>query len=213
MNAHPLSMKAATAVLALAAWLALLAACGDGAKSPGETPPADGETPAAGQTPAGDGGAFRLSSEAFKDGEEIPAAHTCDRHQGTSPPLAWTEPPAGTQSFALIMDDPDAPGGTFTHWVLFDLPAATRALEADVGTPEQPPVGGAQGGNDAGGVGYTGPCPPPGDPHGYQFRLYALDGPVNLDPGAKKQEVLDAIEGHILAEAELVGRYGAEAGE
>jgi len=69
------------------------------------------------------------------------------------------------------------------------------------------------GGNDAGGVGYTGPCPPPGDPHRYQFRLYALDGPVNLDPGAKKQEVLDAIEGHILAEAELVGRYGAEAGE
>ena len=206
MNAHLLSMKAATAVLAIAAWLALFAACGDGAKSPGETPPADGETP------AGDGGAFRLSSEAFNPGEEIPAAHTCDR-QGTSPPLAWTEPPAGTQSFALIMDDPDAPGGTFTHWVLFDLPADTRSLGVGVGTPERPPVGGVQGGNDAGGVGYTGPCPPPGDPHGYSFRLYALDGSVNLDPGAKKQEVLDAIEGHILAEAELVGTYSAAAGE
>jgi hypothetical protein len=106
------------------------------------------------------------------------------------------------------MDDPDAQGGTFTHWVLFDLPADMRALATGVETSERPPVGGAQGGNDADGVGYTGPCPPPGDPHGYRFTLYALDGPLNLDPGARKQEVLSAMEGRVLAEAELVGMYG-----
>ena len=199
MNAHPVSMKAATAVLALAASLALLAACGDGAKPPAKTP-------SAGQTPSA-GGNFRLSSAAFGPEEQIPVIHTCDGHN-TSPPLAWDGAPAETQSFALIMDDPDAPGGTFTHWVLFDLPADTRALTTGVETSERPPVGGAQGSNDADGVGYTGPCPPPGDPHGYRFTLYALDGAVNLDPGARKQEVLSAMEGHILAEAELVGMYG-----
>jgi Raf kinase inhibitor-like YbhB/YbcL family protein len=199
MNAHPLSMKAATAVLPLAACLALLAACGDGAKSPAKTPSV-AETPTAGDD-------FRLSSEAFGPDEQIPVIHTCDGHN-TSPPLAWPAPPDGTNAFALIMDDPDAPGGTFTHWVLIDLPPGSRTLTAGVEASERPPVGGAQGGNDADGIGYTGPCPPPGDPHGYRFTLYALDQAVGLEPGASKGELLAAMEGHVLAEAELVGTYG-----
>ena len=207
MSGFRFLVKGSIAVLALGACLALLAACGDGAKPPAKTPPSDGETPPAGQTPTGDGGDFRLSSEAFGPDEQIPVIHTCDGHN-TSPPLAWDGAPEGTNAFALIMDDPDAPGGTFTHWVLFDLPAGSRTLTAGVETSERPPVGGVQGGNDADGIGYTGPCPPPGDLHGYRFTLYALDVPVNLDPGAKKQEVLDTMDGHILAEAELVGTYG-----
>jgi hypothetical protein len=199
MSGYSIPTKAAAAVLALGACLALLAACGGGTKSPAKTP-------SAGQTPYA-GGDFRLSSEAFENDGTIPVIHTCDGHN-TSPPLAWDGAPAETQSFALIMDDPDAQGGTFTHWVLFDLPADMRALATGVETSERPPVGGAQGGNDADGVGYTGPCPPPGDPHGYRFTLYALDGSLNLDPGARKQEVLSAMEGRVLAEAELVGMYG-----
>jgi len=118
--------------------------------------------------------------------------------------------PQGTDALTLIVDDPDAPGGTFTHWVLLDLPAGTRELPEGVETAPMPANGlaGAQGSNDGGGIGYTGPCPPSGPAHRYRFTLYALDVPVNLDPGAQKQEVLSAMEGHILAQAELAGTYG-----
>ena len=189
-------------LLALGASLALFVACGGGAKSPAKTPVA-AETP----SPEGDATALSLTSEAFAQDGPIPERFTCDGAT-VSPPLAWSGVPQGTDAFALIMDDPDAPGGTFTHWVLFDLPAETRELPEGVETSERPPVGGVQGGNDADGSGYTGPCPPPGDPHRYRFTLYALDVPVNLDPGAKKQEVVDTMDGDILAEAELVGTYG-----
>jgi len=206
VDRHPYQMTKAPVRWALGAWLAvglLIAACGDGA----EAPPA-AETPATGQTPtAEDGGDFRLSSDAFGPNEEIPAIHTCDG-QNSSPPLTWPDPPSGTQSFALIMDDPDAPGAVFTHWVLFDLPPDTRALGIGVETTERPSVGGAQGGNDAGGIGYTGPCPPPDGPHRYRFSLYALDALLELGPGASKEDVLNAMQGHILVEAQLMGSYG-----
>ena len=205
MHAHPLSIKAATAVLAVGVWLTLLAACGGGDKAPSEmASPTD--TPGAEATPTEEGSEFRLSSEAFENEESIPARFTCDG-ENVSPPLAWSGAPVETKAFALIMDDPDAPGGTFTHWLLFDLPAETRELPEGVETSERPQVGGVQGSNDADSIGYTGPCPPPGTPHRYRFTLYALDVPVNLDPGAQKQEVLDAMEGHVLAQTELVGTY------
>jgi len=204
MSVRRICVKASL-LLALGAWLTLFAACGGGAKSPARTPsPTD--TPRAGETPS-PGGDFRLSSDAFENEESIPARFTCDG-ENASPPLAWSGAPAETQSFALIMDDPDAPGGVFTHWVLFDLPAETSELPEGVETSERPQVGGVQGSNDADSIGYGGPCPPSGPAHRYRFTLYALDGPVNLDPGAKKQEVLDTMDSDILAQAELVGTYG-----
>ena len=207
MSARRICMKGSM-LLALGAWLTLLAACGGGTKSPAETPSPTG-TPRAEATPTGEDGAFRLSSDAFGQDEEIPARFTCDG-DNLSPPLAWSGVPQGTDALALIVDDPDAPGGTFTHWVLLDLPAETRELPEGVETAPMPANGlaGAQGSNDGGGIGYTGPCPPSGPAHRYRFALYALDVPVNLDPGAQKQEVLSAMEGHILAKAELVGTYG-----
>jgi Raf kinase inhibitor-like YbhB/YbcL family protein len=197
--------RVACACLAL---VLLLAACGGSTKSPAETPSPTG-TPRAEATPTEEGGDLRLSSEAFANEETIPTRYTCDG-DNLSPALSWSGVPQGTEALALIADDPDAPGGTFTHWVLLDLPAEARELPEGVETVPMPANGlaGAQGSNDGGGIGYTGPCPPSGPPHRYRFTLYALDVPVNLDPGAQKQEVLSAMEGHILAKAELVGTYG-----
>ena len=198
MSVRRICVKASL-LLALGASVALFAACGGGAKSPAKTP--------AGGTPSPGVATFALTSEAFENEGTIPARYSCDG-DNVSPPLTWTEPPQGTDALALIVDDPDAPGGEFTHWVLFDLPAETRALPEAVETSERPQVGGAQGGNDAGGTGYTGPCPPEGPAHRYRVTLYALEAPINLDPGAKKQEVLDIMDGDILARAELAGTYG-----
>jgi Raf kinase inhibitor-like YbhB/YbcL family protein len=158
---------------------------------------------------AGRVGAFELTSSAFERGETIPAKHTCDGAD-LSPPLAWTDPPPNTKSLALVCDDPDAPAGTWVHWVLYDLPPTARQLPA--GVPATPAVagGGHQGVNDFKRSGYGGPCPPRGAPHRYSFRLYALDAPLGLTPGATKAVVLRAAEGHTLAQAELVGRYGRE---
>jgi len=157
---------------------------------------------------AGRAGAFELTSGAFEPGAAIPAKHTCDG-ANLSPPLAWTDPPAGTKSLALVCDDPDAPAGTWVHWVLYDLPPAARQLPA--GVPATPAVaGGHQGVNDFRRSGYGGPCPPRGAPHRYYFRLYALDTTLDLKPGATKAVVLRTAEGHTLAQAELMGRYGRE---
>ncbi|HEY81752.1 MAG TPA: YbhB/YbcL family Raf kinase inhibitor-like protein [Dehalococcoidia bacterium] len=147
-----------------------------------------------------------ISSSAFEEGGKIPAKHTCEG-QDISPALAWGEPPAGTQSFALIMDDPDAPGGVFTHWVLFNLPPISRNLPEGVPAQAQLPDGSFQGKNDFGKIGYGGPCPPPGRPHRYQFTLYALDQPLNLPAGASKKQVIQAMQGHILAQGRLTGTY------
>lgn len=150
---------------------------------------------------------LQISSTAFSAGETIPKKFTCDGPD-VSPRLAWTEPPAKTQSFTLIMDDPDAPVSTWVHWVLYDLPAATKELPEGVAKQEQLPSGARQGRNDFGKIGYGGPCPPPGKPHRYFFKLYALDTKLNLQAGATKAGVEHAMKGHILAQAELIGRYG-----
>src|SRR6266545_1965858 len=141
---------------------------------------------------------FSLTSEAFTDGESIPARFTCDG-EDVSPSLKWQGWPDGTESFALIMDDPDAPSGTFTHWLIYDVNAQARTLPEGVEKTERPAnsEGGMQGKNDFGDIGYGGPCPPGGDAHHYNFRLYALDSHVDLDPGASKDELLKAMGGHI----------------
>jgi len=149
---------------------------------------------------------MKISSAAFAAGEMIPKKFTCDGPDA-SPKLNWTEPPAKTQGFALIMDDPDAPAGTWVHWVLFDLPADARELAEEVAKQEQLANGARQGRNDFGKIGYGGPCPPPGNPHRYFFKLYALDAKLNMKAGATKADVERAMRGHILAHAELVGRY------
>lgn len=150
--------------------------------------------------------AFALKTSAFQPNGEIPQKYTCDG-QDVSPPLSWSDPPAGTQSFSLIVDDPDAPVGTWVHWVLYDLPPAARDLAAGVPKDLELPNGAKQGRNDFRKIGYGGPCPPPGPAHRYFFKLYALDSKTNLNSGATKADVLKAMEGHILAQAELIGRY------
>lgn len=154
-------------------------------------------------------GTMNLTSTSFQGSQtpaQIPARYTCDG-AGDSPQLAWSEPPAGTVSFALIVADPDAPGRTFVHWVLYDLPAATRALPE--GLPAQGELAGEgrQGRNDFGIIGYGGPCPPGHSPHRYVFTLYALDVKLNLPAGATRAQVEAAMKGHILATGELVALY------
>lgn len=150
--------------------------------------------------------AFTISSLSFQNGAAIPKKFTCDGAD-VSPELHWSSPPAGTQSFALIADDPDAPVGTWTHWVLFDLPAQTSSLAEGVPKVDELPAGGRQGTNDFRKVGYGGPCPPPGKAHRYFFKLYALDQKLNLKAGASKQRVEQSMQGHILAQAEWMGKY------
>lgn len=150
--------------------------------------------------------ALSISSPVFQEGEGIPAKYSCEG-QDISPPLAWGEPPADTNSFALIVDDPDAPGRVFTHWVLFNLPADSRELPEAVPTQPQLSSGALQGKNDFGKTGYGGPCPPPGRPHRYQFTLYALAQLLDLKSGASKQQILEAMQGHILGQGQLTGTY------
>ncbi|HUK40561.1 MAG TPA: YbhB/YbcL family Raf kinase inhibitor-like protein [Candidatus Acidoferrales bacterium] len=149
---------------------------------------------------------MQLKSPAFQNGADVPRKHTCDA-ENISPLLRWQKAPAGTKAFALIVDDPDAPGGVWVHWVIYDLPADAKELTEGTAKTETLANGAKQGVNDFRRIGYSGPCPPPGSTHRYFFRLYALDSPTKLKPRATKQQVLDAMKGHVLAEAELVGRY------
>ena len=150
--------------------------------------------------------AFTISTTAFQNGGDIPKKFTCEG-EDVSPALSWEGTPAGAKSFSLIADDPDAPVGAWTHWVLFDLPAGAKGLPENVAKVDQLPSGGKQGRNDFQKIGYGGPCPPPGKPHRYFFKLYALDRNLDLSPGATKAEVERSMQGHILATAELLGRY------
>lgn len=150
---------------------------------------------------------LKLKSSDFTSGGMIPKQFTCDGAD-ISPALEWSDPPAGTQSFALIADDPDAPRGTWVHWVVFDLPAKMRALAQNLPKKLEMADGLRQGRNDFGKVGYGGPCPPPGAPHRYFFKIYALDTKLNLKPGATKKDVEHAQQGHVLAQGEWMGRYG-----
>ena len=149
---------------------------------------------------------MKFSSTAFEDGKTIPTKYTCDGAD-MSPALQWADVPAGTRSFALICDDPDAPAGIWVHWVIFGLPASAAGLPEGVATTENLQDGVKQGVNDFRRVGYGGPCPPPGKPHRYYFKLYALDAEMPLKPRATKQDLVRAMQGHILAEAQLMGRY------
>jgi Raf kinase inhibitor-like YbhB/YbcL family protein len=149
---------------------------------------------------------LELQSPDFTAGGNIPKQFTCDG-ANISPALSWNAPPAATQSFVLIADDPDAPVGTWVHWVIFDLPANLRALPQDFPKNEQSADGSRQGRNDFGKIGYGGPCPPPGKPHRYFFKLYALEAKLNLMPGATKKDVERAMQGHILAQSEYIGRF------
>ena len=147
----------------------------------------------------------KITSSAFEDGGLIPAKYTCDGAD-ISPPLQWDGPPEGTRSIALICDDPDAPVGTFVHWVLFNLPPETKELVENVPADETLPNGAKQGTSDFGRIGYGGPCPPSGT-HRYFFKIYALDTEIDLAVGAGKSQLLKAIEGHILAQGQLIGKY------
>ena len=149
---------------------------------------------------------MQLTSTAFAEGAAIPAKHTCDA-RNVSPPLKWSGVPAGAKSLALIVDDPDAPSGTWVHWVLYDLPAAAGELAEDVPKSQYVTGGAKQGLNDFRHLGYGGPCPPPGKPHRYFFRLYALDAVLDLKPGLTKKDIEKAMEGHILDRAQLMGTY------
>jgi Raf kinase inhibitor-like YbhB/YbcL family protein len=149
---------------------------------------------------------FKLSSPAFADSGSIPSKFTC-QGDNVSPELNWSEAPAGTKSYALIVDDPDAPGGTFTHWVLFDIPADQQQLAEGVGPNNTGSPIGVGGNNGINQTGYMGPCPPSGN-HRYDFRLYALDVPsLNLKEGASRGEVETAMKEHIVGVAETMGRY------
>jgi Raf kinase inhibitor-like YbhB/YbcL family protein len=153
----------------------------------------------------GDEMAIRITSMAFEEGEMIPQKYTCDGRD-VSPPLAWGGVPAGTKSLALICDDPDAPAGTWVHWVLFDLPADTKELSENIPPKKTLESGAKHGINDFREFGYGGPCPP-GGTHRYFFRVYALDKETGLNPGATKAQLVRAMEGHILAEGQLMGKY------
>ena len=150
---------------------------------------------------------FEVKSTAFSAGGPIPKKYTCDGDD-VSPELTWSNVPAGTQSFALITDDPDAPMGTWTHWILWDVPAGATGLPEGVDKQETLDDGTRQGKNDFKRNGYGGPCPPPGKPHRYFFRLYALGDTLNVKAGASRSELESAMHGHVLAEATLMGTYG-----
>jgi Raf kinase inhibitor-like YbhB/YbcL family protein len=149
---------------------------------------------------------LQLSSPDFEDGEMIPSKYTCDGSDA-SPRLEWSGVPEGSRSLALVCDDPDAPIGTWAHWVLYGLPADATSLPAGVPTEEVLETGTLQGKNDFKRVGYGGPCPPRGKPHRYFFKLYALDSALELEPGATKKTLEKAMRGHVLAEGQLVGMY------
>lgn len=149
---------------------------------------------------------LQLTSSSFEADAAIPAKYSCDG-EDVSPALAWTDPPAATKGFALVMDDPDAPNKTVVHWLLYDLPASTRKLPEAVPKQATLPDGSLQGQNSHGRTGYSGPCPPHGVVHHYFFKLYALDQRTGLKPGATKAQLEAAIKGRILAKAQRIGRF------
>ncbi len=198
------------ALAIVAAGLALMA-CGDGDGDELPAPPAAG-----GATPA-----YRIevTSPAFAAGETIPAKYTCDG-EDVSPAISWRlvrqdpsavgprSAPAEVKSFALIADDPDAPGGTWTHWVVYGIPPGVGELREGVPSGANLSGGGRQGVNDFRRLGYGGPCPPRGAPHRYIFKVFALAGDIELDAGATKKELLAAMDGLVLYQGQLMGRYG-----
>jgi len=150
---------------------------------------------------------FTLKATAFPNGGVIPKKYTCDGAD-LSPALSWDDAPAGTQSLALIVDDPDAPMGTWTHWLIWNIPAKATLLPEDTPKMNLLDNGARQGGNDFKRIGYGGPCPPPGKPHRYFFKLYALDARLEVKAGAVRSELEPALQPHILEQAQWMGTYG-----
>jgi len=148
---------------------------------------------------------MEITSSAFDEGAMIPEKYTCDNID-ISPPLKWTNIPEGTKTLAIICDDPDAPMGTWVHWILFNLPADINELSEDIPALEILPNGAKQGKNDFGKIGYGGPCPP-GGTHRYYFKVYALSEELDIKAGISKSELLKAMEGNILSDEKLMGRY------
>lgn len=146
-----------------------------------------------------------ITSPAFQNNGMIPAKYTCDA-KNISPELVWKAVPKGTKSLALITDDPDAPMGTWVHWVVFNIPADTTKLEEKIPAGDKLKNGALQGRNDFPDTGWGGPCPPSGT-HRYFFKIYALDTLLSLKPGATKAELLKAMEGHITGQGEIIGKY------
>ena len=146
-----------------------------------------------------------LKSSSFIMGGMIPSRFTCDG-ENVSPSLEWSEFPARVKSFALVCDDPDAPGKEWVHWVYFNIPSDKNGIPENVSADERPSIGGVQGRNDFGKIGYGGACPPSGT-HRYFFRIFALDTVLMLAPGTSKDQLMKGMYGHIIAEAELMGKY------
>ncbi|MDQ3744745.1 MAG: YbhB/YbcL family Raf kinase inhibitor-like protein [Acidobacteriota bacterium] len=197
-----------TATLSLAL---LLAACRSGKNAPagdGRTPTPAATAGVENGTKEGDKMTIKLTSTAFDEGGMIPSQYTCDG-QNVSPPLAWSDLPEGTKTLALICDDPDAPRGTWVHWVVYQIPASERGLPENLPARETLDGGARQGTNDFKKPGYGGPCPPSGT-HRYFFKLYALDASLDLASGATKDQLLKATEGHVLAHGQLIGRYARQ---
>lgn len=151
--------------------------------------------------------AMQIKSSAFENNGTIPKKYTCDGAD-VSPPLSWTKAPTGTKSIALISDDPDAPMGTWVHWVLYGMSPDATSLSENVPKEKEVLNGARQGITDFRRIGYGGPCPPKGPAHRYFFKIYALDIELNLPAGATKKEVENAMKGHILSQGELIGKYG-----
>jgi len=151
---------------------------------------------------------IKITSRAFNDGEMIPKQYTCDGRD-ISPPLAWDSVPGRTKSFALICNDPDAPVGVWIHWVIYNIPSEVKELLENVPPQKIIENDAKQGKNDFRNIGYGGPCPP-GGVHRYYFKIYALDTELSLEAGATKVELLNAMEGHILAKGQLMGKYGRQ---
>jgi Raf kinase inhibitor-like YbhB/YbcL family protein len=149
---------------------------------------------------------MQLTSTAFAEGNSIPVRYTCDG-ENVSPPFKWNGAPASAKSFTLIVDDPDAPAGIWVHWLVYDLPPTSTELPEGAPKSQYLPGGARQGLNDFKHLGYGGPCPPPGKAHRYFFKLFALDRVIELKPGATKKELEAAMEGHKLAEGQLIGIY------
>lgn len=149
---------------------------------------------------------LKLQSKAFKEGGRIPDKYTCNGDD-VSPALSWSKAEADVKSWVLIVEDPDAPRGVFTHWLIYNLPADTTSLAEGIPKKEKLDNGALQGKNDTLKVGYSGPCPPPGPVHHYHFNLYALDTMLDLPPGASKQQVMNSMRGHIKAQGKMIAVY------
>ena len=206
--------KMMTPLLILLAPLALACSDDDTGGKDGGAPPADKNVKPADKNikPADKAAAdtstkpFALSSPSITEGKEIPGTFTCDG-KDISPALSWTAPPAGTKSIALIMDDPDAPAGTWVHWVVYGVKPDAKGLPEDVKKATEVAGLCLQGKNDFGKPGYGGPCPPPGPAHNYKFKLYALSVDLTLKGGASKADLEAAIKGKILAQSTLTAKY------